>query len=234
MKRLRILATIMVLAVIAYHVVYPSVTVRYRLTLEAAVANKPELGSGVLEVTYRQVPRLWATSDSIIDVEGESVALDLGASGVLFCLLKGNDDYWQGAEGLVPYAFGLGGVPRPTSEGIRQIGRLSGKVDIPLTRLPLLVRFRDLNDPKSIEKVDPLNIAATFGADARLVRVTLEVISSKSWPFSLANLANDRISSGIETRLPWLVGMKTYIDGASYATTRELSNTLTTSDFKRG
>ena len=61
-------------------------------------------------------------------------------------------------------------------QGLSEISRLTGKVDLPLTSLPLLVRFRDLNDPMSVERVDPLDIAKSFGAGTKLVSATLEIV----------------------------------------------------------
>ncbi len=55
MKGMRILvAAILALGAIGYglfHYAFPSVTVRYRLTLEAEVDGRPAVGSGVIEVT---------------------------------------------------------------------------------------------------------------------------------------------------------------------------------------
>lgn len=52
MKGLGILVALIIGAVVIYSVVFPSVTVRYRLTLEAQVDGEPRTGSGVIEVTY--------------------------------------------------------------------------------------------------------------------------------------------------------------------------------------
>lgn len=52
MKRLAIAGAIVFLAIVAYRFQYPNATVRYRLTLEAEVEGKHEIGSGVIEVSY--------------------------------------------------------------------------------------------------------------------------------------------------------------------------------------
>jgi hypothetical protein len=51
MKRLGIFLALIVAAVVVYSVAFPSVSVRYRLTLEAQVDGEPKTGSGVIEVT---------------------------------------------------------------------------------------------------------------------------------------------------------------------------------------
>ena len=92
MKRLGIFLALIVAAVAVYRVAYPSVTVRYRLTLEAQVEGEPKTGSGVIEVTYSKIVQLWGRTDLGIGVRGEAVVLDLGSRGTLFALLKADTD----------------------------------------------------------------------------------------------------------------------------------------------
>jgi hypothetical protein len=51
------------------------------------------------------------------------------------------------------------------------------------------VRFKDEKDPKTVEAVDPANLAASFGDGVRLKRVTIETTT-------------DPVTTGIERRLP--------------------------------
>jgi hypothetical protein len=55
----------------------------------------------------------------------------------------------------------------------------------------MLVRFRDIADPTSVEKVDPDNLAASFGEGVKLRRITVQ-------------LTDDPVTTGIEKRLGWL------------------------------
>ena len=41
---------------------------------------------------------------------------------------------------------------------------------------PRLVRFCDNADPKTVEKVDPANLAASFGSGNRLKRITAQIV----------------------------------------------------------
>ncbi|HBM06154.1 MAG TPA: hypothetical protein DD369_11230, partial [Erythrobacter sp.] len=56
---------------------------------------------------------------------------------------------------------------------------------------PMLVTFGDLDDPASVERVDPDDLAATFGEGVRLKRITVQI-------------TDDPVTSGIEQRLGWL------------------------------
>jgi hypothetical protein len=203
-------------AVMFYVTADPSVTVRYRLTLEAQVGGEPKAGSGVTEVTYAKQSRFAGQSPGIVDYRGEAVALDLGARGTLFALLKADTDPRSAPETIVLRAFNFpgGALPEPIDEGLTQLDRLSGKRELPLTSLPMLVRFRDLNDPMTVERVDPLDIAKSFGAEVKLVRATLEIVPSGTWPLSSLGITGEPITSGIDRRLLWLSRLNGgYLDG---------------------
>jgi hypothetical protein len=236
MKRLAIIAAIVVAAVVMYRTAYPSVTVRYRLTLEAQVDGEPRTGSGVIEVSYSKQPELMEQKALLVEYRGEAVVLDLGPRGVLFALLKADTDSRSSPEWIVLRAFDFpgGSLPRPVEEGVKQVKRLSGKRELPLSSLPLLVRFRDLNDPKTVERVDPLDIGKSFGAGAKLVRATLEIVPAGIWPLSWYGITGMPITAKIEKRLPWLTGVASNIDGTSATTMRQLSNELHVGNFKRG
>ena len=81
MKLLRLAAIAIICigtAVLAYHLSYPSLTLRYRLTLEAEVDGQPKSGSGVIEVTYTKQSQLAAQRELSVSYKGEAVVLDLG------------------------------------------------------------------------------------------------------------------------------------------------------------
>lgn len=207
MRKLGILLAIMVGIVALWEWRFPSVTVRYRLSLHAEVDGRPASGSGVIEVVYgTRIPWLTNYSGGItIDIRGEAVALDLGERGIMFALLKEGKHDRSGPEYTVPLNFAVssGGIGTEDFARIRDLG---GQRNILLDRLPLLVRFRDLNDPTTAEVVDPLDLAASFGPGARLVRATLEIVSSGTWPFTSLgwppSLAGVPVTRGIEERLP--------------------------------
>jgi hypothetical protein len=56
---------------------------------------------------------------------------------------------------------------------------------------PMLVTFGDLDDPTSVEEVDPDDLAATFGGDVSLKRITVRITDGP-------------VTGGIEERLAWL------------------------------
>jgi hypothetical protein len=203
--------------VVLYRISYPSVTLRYRLTLEAEVDGQPKSGSSVIEVTYSKQPQIASQPELSIGYRGEAVVLDLGSRGMLFALLKAGADSRSSPEWIVLRAFNLpgGSFPRPVEEGVKQVRRLSGKRELPLESLPLLVRFRDINDPMTVERVNPLNIAERFGAGAKLVRATLEIAPTGIWPLNVFGITGEAVTAGIQGKLNWLRRLNGgYLDGA--------------------
>jgi hypothetical protein len=55
----------------------------------------------------------------------------------------------------------------------------------------MLVRFRDLADPTSVERVEADNLAASFGPGVRLKRITVQT-------------TRDAVTTGIQRKLGWL------------------------------
>jgi hypothetical protein len=240
MKWLGIVVVLIVGVVVSYGVSNPGVTVRYRLTLEAQVDGELKTASGVREVTYSKQPE-WAGQRPLsIGVRGEAIALDIGSRGTLFALLAAGADSRSGAEWIVLRAFDFDGasVPSPIEGGIKQILRLSGKRELPLDSLPLLVRFRDVNDPKTVETVGPLNIAERFGPNAKLVRATLEIVPAGIWPFSDYGVTGEPLTIGIHEWLKWLPEYyNRQLDGEQHETISSplrLANSLNYRAFKRG
>lgn len=236
MKWLGIVGALIVCAVMLYRVAYPSMTVRYRLTLEALVDGQPRVGSGVVQVAYRKNLKLLPNeAEFSVSVRGQALQLDLGKPGILFVLLREGADFRSAPEWIVLSSFGLGegGMPRPVDDGIRQIRKLSGKVDLPLTNLPLLVRFRGLNAPTTVERVNPLDLEPNFGAGAKLVRATLEIVPAGIWPFNNYGFTGEPITIGIEKSLPWLKNLKGGYLGGGF-TSRDAPLGLHGGNFERG
>ena len=106
--------------------------------------------------------------------QGEATVVDLGNGRYLFVLI-GNDTAQlreahraaydaarKGNDNWVPYwmaALKQQTTPRP----------------VPPKFYPLLVTFGDVSDPASVMRVDPADLAATFGAGYALREITLEV-----------------------------------------------------------
>ena len=179
-----------------------SITLRYRFTLVVDDNGHAVRGSAVYETRWGGVGEYFPSLNVLAGgrpwqpiYSGYATYVDLGAPSILFALmtydpLRSRQGSAQNAAGLLSAGFGssIGGM---TWDLLYRIRDTRGPVDVPIGALPLLVRFRDLNDPATVERVDPFDLAASFGPGVKLQRATIEI-------------TNDPVTTGIEQKLPWL------------------------------
>jgi len=209
----------------------PTYTFRYRLTLFVDVDGEVKVGSSVIEVKYVDHSTLAGLTQGVtwgVRLRGEATMVDLGSFGVIFCLLKEDPErptsVKAGAAPLIYFpSYGLG--LETGKEGGQHLTDLMShmpKAGIDLERLPLLVRFRDINNPTTVERVDPTDFAASFGPKVKLLRAMIEI-------------TNDPVTTGIDSKLKWLeAALKTdgMLDGHRYHDSTKLSNALIPSDLR--
>lgn len=168
---------------------------RFRMTVEAQTPQGVVRGSSVSEV------RAEKNKTKILAEEraggsttiGEALVLEM-PDGPIFVLMRVPPER-ESLQRVVTQALKpgvqLGGVvnffPAVQSLG----GWFSGtvKAELPRQDWPEMVRFRNLNDPKSIEQVDPDAIGVK--------RITLET-------------TGDDVTTGIAKRIPWIDHLEQY------------------------
>jgi len=208
MKQLGI--TVLVLGVLSYaawHIVYPTRTVHFRMTYEVETPEGMMTGSGVLAVSWGIFPEIngrnaWAST------KGEAIVVDLGKRGTFYALLSTPSQPGGGGQvGMLIDVFGLrAATDKHDASSVHNFAAVSGRRDVRYDQpwpvvpeahrtmasiLPILVRFKDETDPRTVEAVDPLNLSASFGAGVRLGRVIIEI-------------TKEPVTSGIQKRLSWL------------------------------
>lgn len=194
----------------AYILAYPTYHVRYRLSLDVEVDGKVQTSSGVVEIEYP------ITSDHRFGegrkfggyLHGNAITIDLGARGLIFVVnmfsvalvvepngereLKRPHSTFLTDLPLEAYGLPRDGLPSRMSIVVQQLEQETGSIDIPLDRLPMLVRFRNIEDQMSIEEIEPDEFAATFGPGVKLLRARLELtrdpitLTPSVWPRWLA------------------------------------------------
>lgn len=196
---------------------------RYRLTVELETPEGLQTGSSVIAVSTAVAGRNSIATPGAVShrVKGEAVAVDLGARGTLFALLRseGNSDWASNvvfrfapavrrtldADGKFDSAayfeaqFAAMLKRREPIELPRTFPDIGQLKDQPAR--PMLVRFADITDPRTVEKVDSDDLAASFGQGVKLKRITVQ-------------LTDDPVTTGIEKRLGWLEGhRRKHFDG---------------------
>ena len=127
-------------------------------------------------------------------MRGEAVSVDLGRAGILFALLRSTRDgeIWPSFVAHRAFARELGTVDMVNEEALTKLTRLNdAKALLATEDYPMLVRFRDIGNPKSVEAVDPADLAASFGPKVRLKRITVQI-------------TDDKAMRAIEKQLGWL------------------------------
>jgi hypothetical protein len=180
----------------------PTPDYRYRLTVEVETPEGLRTGSSVLEVEQRLVRpgQSPANVDVRRRVRGEAVAVDLPGGQTLFALLRSDRDIeWASrvVHHAAPRVEGETHLEVPDNifliEGVVELPRewpRKGPYD-PWEGRPMFVTFGDINDPTSVMRVDPDDLAASFGEGVRLKRLTVEI-------------TEDEVTTGLDQRLTWL------------------------------
>jgi hypothetical protein len=175
---------------------------RYRLTVEVETPDGPRTGSSVIEVEQRMGRSAGTGFGKKImrRVRAEAVAVDLPGGRTLYALLRSDDNVDWAANVMQMLAPEIEG--EPWEDVFDNVLLVEGEVEVPRmwppiapfgerSAYPMLVTFGDESDPASVARVDPDDLAATFGENYELGRVTVE-------------LTDDPVTTGIEERLPWL------------------------------
>ncbi|MHA6317625.1 hypothetical protein ACXYN8_08195 [Altererythrobacter sp. CAU 1778] len=208
---------------------------RYRLTVEVETPEGLRTGSSVIEVRQSMGRSAMSGFGKRIDrrVRGEAVAVDLLGGRTLYALLR-SDDNIDWASYVMPML-----APKIEGEAwedeFDNVLLIKGTVELPRTwpahgklsrgsAYPMLVTFADERDPKSIARVDPDDLSASFGVGVKLRRITVA-------------LTSDPVTTEIERRLEWLPNYHDkLLDGQrlnSIDAINRLANDLSRGDFTR-
>lgn len=158
---------------------------RFRMTVEVNTPQGLRTGSSVMEVTARRQSQFAPEARPLVsELRGEAVVVET-PSGPIFALLKlPHDDhtYLQAVTFALAPDLREGGW-EPFWKAVNRLGGWFGgaKADLPQADWPLMVRFRNLNDPNTVEKVNP--------EDVGVRSISLET-------------TNHEITTGIEKKMP--------------------------------
>jgi hypothetical protein len=216
MKFLKVLAALLVLCIVgiiglyvSYPWIYPTYTTRYRLTVNAAIGEQQYSGSSVIEIRVKMQPRLLGDMPSwTFRVNGDAVFVDLGSGRNLVAPLSPGPSKGSDAVNVLFRAFHIPFL----ADNAADLKSLHGERGLDPAAWPAFVTFRDVNNPLSVEVVNPPALEKTFGPGARIDSVTLTI-------------TNDPVTRGLEQGLPWLASALSDKDKFALAK-RHFSRTL--------
>jgi hypothetical protein len=172
---------------------------RYRMAVEVETPEGVNTGFGVYEQTVGKsnVDFGELSAKRGVRTRGEAVAVDLPNGQTLFALMPDSevaqaalDPQWHNDWVESAQRISSGRTPRSPLP-IRPAP--ASDPPAPQDKGPVLIRFRDIEDPGTVEQVDPADLAASFGPGVRLRAITVQV-------------TDDPVTVGIEKRLNWLRG----------------------------
>ncbi len=141
-----------------------------RLVLEVQTPSGSLAGGSVVRVDAATTPK-WLPGEGAggfgTMTTGEATFVEVAPGRYLFALL-GHE-----SERALKLFFP---EPRPGRfERAERLETLRDKRDVPPKLYPLLVTFTDIDDPTTVRRVDPDDLAASFGPGVALKRITLEI-----------------------------------------------------------
>lgn len=169
---------------------------RQKLTVSVMTPEGLKSGSSVTSARIEFPPKWTGVGDAAGTqrggVTGEAVALDLGEGRYLFALLQGYTE-WTAYTAFFPELEGKALLKKEKFPYLDQMVASTGQSrDVPRKHYPLLVTFDEINDPASVRRVNPGDLAATFGPGYRLNAITLSI-------------TEEPVTAGpVNALLPWL------------------------------
>ena len=161
---------------------------RFRMTVEVDTPQGIKSGSSVYEVlAEKNNTRVLAEERAGgTRTRGQALIVDL-PSGPLFVLLA-TDTAGESLGSVATYALAGENARGGIDHFLPAVRKLGGwfsdyKAELPRENWPMMVRFSQINDPTTIEKVDP-----------QLIGVKRIVVET----------TDDDVTNGIENRIPWL------------------------------
>jgi hypothetical protein len=205
----------------------------YRLTVEVDTPDGPRSGHSVHMLgSGRSIAILPGEARSASGIKGEAVAVELPNGQVLYALMRGEaatelqavvhsafDPEWRRTrfDESVKRVAAEFPVGEERELGGQNPGGMPGE-----SGLPMLVTFRHTGDPKSVEHVDPADLAASFGPGYALRRITVQITT-------------EPVTAGIKKRLAWLKDPGLTLDpGAGPTVQPTFAQTIRQSAFWQG
>jgi hypothetical protein len=195
---------------------------RYKVTVEVDTPQGPRTASAVREIRWQDGAQISPEADMVGMTErGEAVMLELPDGQCLFALLSPD------VQQTVNRAFGAG-IENKLRARSEQRAVVLAPPRQPEARwgesgYPRLAKFSDINDPATVERVDPADLESSFGVGIRLRRIT-------------ARMTDEPVTAHIDQRLKWLGDYRNkMLDGHQFSRTesQQLASHLNSLAFKR-
>jgi hypothetical protein len=143
-----------------------------KLVLEVETPRGTVTGGGVVKVTVGSTPEgmpFEGGGGMGSDVEGEASFVEVTPGRYLFALLSG------GGEAQLARSVFFGDSGRNNTERNDWLQDFKGSAAVSRSNYPRFATFTDISDPTTVRRVDPDDLAASFGTGYALKSVMLEI-----------------------------------------------------------
>ncbi|MCZ4288704.1 hypothetical protein [Hoeflea alexandrii] len=215
-------AFVLTLAVAGLSACGGDVSWRQKVTVTMVTPNGEVSGASVMEVSWSGgIPFIVGDArGGGFKLTGEAPVVKLGNGRHLFALIDGMDSK------LLYQLRNKDGRGASMKDNSRAILGLKEPLVLPVGVYPLLVTFADINDPASVARVDPDDVAASFGPGYALSSITLAI-------------TDEKVTKGrVDAVLGWWEAYENrQLDGDRYtklSVPNRFANSLNRLDFQRG
>jgi hypothetical protein len=160
---------------------------RYKLTVEVETPEGLRTGYAVRQVDWSAGRNVTPeASTASMSHKGEAVMVELPNGQTLFALMSPD------GQETPMLAFGSATLDSNADRSVKELSPPARpEARYGDSGYPRLVRFGDINDPTTVEKVDPADLAGSFGEGYRLKRIT-------------AQIADEDVTERVKQRLAWI------------------------------
>jgi hypothetical protein len=197
-------AVICAVAYVTVRIFYPSITIRYKLAVEAEVKGAPTTGETVIAVTYAQTTHfLGASSSTLATVHGEALHMEIGDGRLFLMLLTPGLRTDSNPAIIVPALFRL--TPGDlASHTVRPERMPRGTQFLPIDLVPVMAVLDNRLKPSSVRFVDTPEMPVRFGDDLIIRGVRLTILEDGIPVLRALGFTGTQPVTGIKKLLPWI------------------------------
>ena len=188
-----LIAITVIVPVVWYYMAFPAYSWNQKMTVEVETPDGVVTGSSVTSVEWSRsfFGVIWLDAPEWVSkMQGEAVVVALPDGKYIFALLSKSNNHEYTSDLATKTLYDTTKRTR-SKEAFRRVIKLKEPLTVPSNLYPLFVTFTDVNDPTTVQQVDPDDLAATFGEGYSLKSITLEI-------------TDESVTKGMELLLGWL------------------------------
>jgi hypothetical protein len=180
---------------------------KFRLVVEVETPDGVKSAANIYSVTPNRGYGGSNTGEtSGPQTKGDAVFVNLGGGrNVVALLAVGTDPVEFDATNYIAMRSFLAAGPKVQFRDMKKTTALS-PVPVPAENAPVLVTFKDVNDPASMRRLTADNVQQLLGPGVKLRSMTVSTVANGFWPVDIGGALGEPVTRGIEAKLPWLKG----------------------------